>query len=219
MNAQHRAKVEFPIAGPLPSLNRVEVIAYPDKQDGRVSCPGKSTLGIKKLIGHSRYDEDDIDKIEIDVVVRFDRSGFEGQSYGLALALADKQARWSNATQFDRIIATGVLEEQGRVARVDGFAAKIGLLKPTPNQKILFVFPKQNLDDDPTAIECLSDKNILLRPVSHLIELRDLWQEHETTVTPQTVWNRRSTFLRGLSLGFSIVIVSVCGMILLQFIQ
>lgn len=216
MNAQHRAKVEFPIAGPLPSLNRVEVIAYPDKQDGRVSCPGKSTLGIKKLIGYSRYDEDDIDKIEIDVVVRFDRSEFEGQSYGLALALADKQARWSNVTQFNRIIATGVLEEQGGVTRVDGFAAKIALLKPIPNQQMLFVFPKQNLDDDPTAMERLSDKNIFFRPISHLIELRDLWQGDKTTATPKTGWNRRITFLRGLGLGFALVILSVCGMILLQ---
>lgn len=241
MLKQREAAIEFPTAGPSGGLSRVKVIAYLTSHEDRKSCSYSNRLpDIKKILGHAR-DGEDLATIGTDVVVGFSDPDFEGYSYGLALALADKRARFGEQGPFERIIATGVLSKPGLVSRVEAFAQKLALVSAIPDQQLLFVFPKENLDDDPDLLERTVVGKKRMRAVSQLNELHDLWQaelipsqqskvpalsdshellqetsERMPSHHSEVPVRAKSYFFRGMALGFSIVLL-MTGISILLF--
>ncbi|MDG4551108.1 MAG: hypothetical protein P9F19_17205 [Candidatus Contendobacter sp.] len=173
-------------------------------------------------------------------MIRFSDPDFEGSSYGLALALADKRARFGERGPFERIIATGVLSKPGCIARVEAFPQKLALVLEKLDQQSLFVFPKENLDD-PAVLERTMVGKGMMRAVSHLNELHDLWQAepvpsqrsaapvpltaHEALREPSkpipSQYNEapapaKGYFVRGMILGFSVVML-ITGLSIVWF--
>ncbi|NJN48330.1 MAG: hypothetical protein HC808_19715 [Candidatus Competibacteraceae bacterium] len=210
MTASHQAEIEFPIAGALPYLNRVQVIAYPSSRQHAISCSYRDRLAsIKEILGHSRSDEDPT-TLDIDVVVRFSDPRFDGQSYGLALALADKLARFGNPTPYHRIVATGVLTHERVICRVEGFAEKLKAIAEHCNSEALFIFPKENQEKESIL---LTELNISISQcaVSQLDDLCELWQACSEQLLPSQYWR---LFWRGAIFGFGLVLSITCVLIL-----
>lgn len=108
------AHVWFPltVAGSRCKLNRVEVAAYPQSHRGRKSCPSGKSGEVKQLLGYARHGEG-IEAVEMDVVVHMDDLDFAEGSFGLALAIADKLARFGANANAQEIVATGIVGNQG----------------------------------------------------------------------------------------------------------
>lgn len=124
--------------------------------------------------------------LELGVRVRPERRGFQGDSFGLALAVADKFARFGRAETGQEIIATGALEPSGcgRLSAVSGFDGKTqGVLDYIAAHKLrnaIYLFAAGNLPDlkeetrvlleamcEETGLECL--------PMYHLSDAAHLW--------------------------------------------
>ncbi|MEI2780098.1 MAG: hypothetical protein V9H25_02100 [Candidatus Competibacter sp.] len=236
-----KAAIEFPTAGATGGLSQVKVTAYPTSHNDAKGCSYSNRLPeIKEILGHAR-DGEDLATVRTDVVISFSDPDFDGRSYGLALALADKRARFGEQGPFERIIATGVLNKPGLVSRVEAFPQKLALVLATPDQRSLFVFPRENLDDDPDLLERTMVGKGMLRAVSHLNELHDLWQaermpSHHSEVPAlpdshellqetsermpshhsEVPVRAKSYFFRGMLLGFSIVLL-MTGISILLF--
>jgi hypothetical protein len=119
------------------------------------------------------------------VLIRFFAKDFSGESYGLALALADKFARFPPGPEAN-VIATGALVpgEEGLVGTIDGFEAKARAViahARAANRPSLFAFPKENWTRASPAVrealEAASEAGgLILRPVERLADLADLWR-------------------------------------------
>lgn len=241
MILQREATIEFPTAGATGFLNRVKIKAYLTSHNDAKGCSYSNRLPeIKEILGHAR-DGEDLATVRTDVVIGFSDPDFDGCSYGLALALADKRARFGEQGQFDRIIATGVLGKQGAVSRVEAFPQKLALVLATLDRQSLFVFPQENLDADPGLLERAVVSKGMIRAVRHLNELQDLWQtelipsqqdevpaprdSHESLrETSELIPSQQSEvpapargyFFKGIVLGFSIVML-IAGLSIVWF--
>lgn len=118
------------------------------------------------------------------VLIRFMRKDFSGPSYGLALALADKRARFPPPERV-RVIATGQILPggDGGVGSIEGFAQKAQTVLEACEAAaapIVFAFPKENWreasDEVRAGLEAAQEAGKLrLRPAAHLDALDDLW--------------------------------------------
>ncbi|MDG4594472.1 MAG: hypothetical protein P9F75_02050 [Candidatus Contendobacter sp.] len=185
MLEQREATIEFPAAGVGGDLLRVTVKAYLTSHHDVKSCSYSNRLAeIKEILGHARAGED-LATIRTDVVIGFSDPDFAGHSHGLALALADKRARFGARGPFERIIATGVLSKPGLVSQVDAFPQKLALVSATLDQESLFVFPRENLDANPGLLERMVVGQGMLRAVAQFDKLRDLWREDPNASAPE----------------------------------
>lgn len=96
-----------------------------------------------------------------------------GRSADLAFALTlAKTVRTAQSPDDEAppvMAATGVLDENGRVQKVEGFAAKLALALTRLPPRGLFVFPADNKDDLPADAEAMaSSRGVVLAPVAHL---------------------------------------------------
>lgn len=208
MDTQRTARVEFPTTGSVPALNAVQVIGYPPRHHGVISCahPTKREE-VKRVLGYTRHDEG-IETIDIDVVAQFADPDFDGHSYSLALALADKQARCGGQGPYRRLIATGILGKQGKISRVEAFREKVALVAPLLDNGTLFIFPQDNAEAEPAVLAGQTMTAGHWRAVRRLDELRDLWQADAPALTLQAPGNRWRVFFKGLILGFAVVMLA-----------
>ncbi|MDS4032402.1 MAG: hypothetical protein RKO66_20410 [Candidatus Contendobacter sp.] len=206
MRLQREAVVEFPTAGVTGGLSQVKAKAYLTSHNDAKGCSYSNRLPeIKEILGHAR-DGEDLATIRTDVVIGFSDPDFEGCSYGLALALADKRARFGERGPFERIIATGVLSKQGIISRVDAFPKKLALVLETLGPNSLFLFPKENLDTEIDLLEKVAVSGGKMRAVSQFGELRDLWQEGlNRSEQYRFMTHSKGYFIKGLIFGFSAV--------------
>jgi hypothetical protein len=217
MLLQREAVIEFPTAGATGGLSRVKVKAYLTSHNDAKGCSYSNRLPeIKEILGHAR-DGEDLATVRIDVVIGFSDPEFEGRSYGLGLALADKRARFGGVGPFERIIATGVLSKQGLISRVEGFPQKLALVLAVLDRQSLFIFPKENLDGDPALLERTVVGKGRIRAVSHFSELHDLWQaEPNPSQRREFPAPSRNYFIKGMILGFSSVLL-ITGLSIILF--
>jgi hypothetical protein len=170
--------VEFPVAGGRhSSMNHVRVSAYGDSLGRVVSMPSSRNHAVraKLIIDDARYGEDK-PTVDMDVVVHFAKNNFDGDSFGLALALADKLARYGAVRQTGRVVATGVVGPQGEVTAVGAFFAKVAYLEQILQAGDLFVYPTHNAATIVCeALQRLQNNGVVLRAVEHLEQLGDLW--------------------------------------------
>jgi len=99
-----------------------------------------------RIIGASRHSESS-EQVALGVIALFDLQLFAGESYGLALAIADKMARYRDGVYTDNVYATGYipLDGCGDVAAVDDFEEKLTIMEREGCQTGMFVFPSENL--------------------------------------------------------------------------
>ncbi len=135
---------------------------------------------VKRIVGASRYHETD-NRAAYGVIASLNNPLFSGQSYGLALALADKIARFGPAGKWTEIYATGTIPPDGcgAVGRINGLGKKIGLICSQGKPNSIFVFPSKNLDADiEKRLVLLKKKGIHFIHVHHIKELQGiLWDE------------------------------------------
>ena len=205
------AKVLFPTCGPDQSMNRVRVLAYPERSNGMRSCASDRKLAqVKRILSHAR-DGEGIESVDTDVVVRFDNDEFEGQSFGLALALADKLARFASEKESQFVLcATGVLKNQGQIERVEAFPEKLDLARRTLTPGSMFVFPEDNQWESHDALGNLLEAGIILRSARNLTELGEFWKPPRRSVTQKgqglstSHWKPWVAGVLGISAGFVI---------------
>jgi uncharacterized protein YegL len=173
--------VEFPVAGGKRSgMNHVRVIAYADSLGRVVSMPASRNHATraKVVIDNARYGEH-TPMVDMDIVVHFANNDFDGDSFGLALALADKRARYGVVGPSGRVVATGVVGPQGAVTAVGAFPAKVAYLEQVLQSGDLFVYPAHNATEMAIqeALHRLRQRGIVVRGVERLAQVRDLWHQ------------------------------------------
>jgi TPR repeat protein len=208
------AEIEFPIVvlgeamltgvrvERMPALDREERFAVGQQRDEALD-----------ILSDARADEASERRLE-GVMVRFLRRDFSGASFGLALALADKRARY--AAPAGRMIATGSLPCGGRgaLAAVDGFDAKVrcvlsGLegVGPPP----VFACAGANLraasESTRTALaEAEKSGRIVVRAVEQVGDLADLWGgANPGSASPTGAWRTWRALAGG---GLAILLVA-----------
>ncbi|MBK1646486.1 hypothetical protein CKO25_17910 [Thiocapsa imhoffii] len=173
--------------------------------NGMRSCASdRKSAQVKRLLSYARQGEG-IETLDIDVVVGFDDDDFEGQSFGLALALADKLARFqSSRTSPNRLCATGILGNGGQLSAVDAFPEKVHLAFQALEPHSTLAFPNANLLDHTPLLNRLAEADIELRAVNNLADLSELWQTPTTATDHPGPWKHWIGAVLGASLGLSI---------------
>lgn len=142
------------------------------------------------IIQNARQDEDNADLSIATVRARFDPNEFQGPSFGLATAIADRSVRYGFSESWTgrHVIATGEIIKggQGEVGPIDGFEAKVRLLEREAPPRSLFIFPKANLDAASAEIlEALrraeASGAFSWKAVSHVRELEELFADPAVT--------------------------------------
>lgn len=129
-----------------------------------------------RIIGASRHSES-AEQVALGVIALFDLQLFTGESYGLALAIADKMARYRNSVYAGSVYATGYipLDGCGDVAAVDDFEEKLTIMEREGCQSGVFVFPSENLRRAGEAargtLNRFEDSGLTCLPVDHVNEI------------------------------------------------
>jgi len=209
-----QAEVVFPVkvaaAGCKP--HRVEVTAYPTSHRGRKSCPSGKSDEVKRLLGYARYGEG-IEAVDMDVVVHMDDTDFDEGSFGLAVAVCDKLARFGAAVEVGPVVATGMVGNRGVVSAVAAFSDKLAWVAESQPSGSLFLFPQDNAKGAEEGLAKLSTKGIRQRGVASVGELSNLWNEPggggddgQVDVSAPRTWHAGlAVFVGGAILGFLLV--------------
>jgi hypothetical protein len=205
------AAVEFPVVvvgEALLTSVRVERLPALDRQE-RFAL-GHQRDDVLDILIDARSGEEAVRRLD-GILVRFLRRDFSGASFGAALALADKRARYPSrdeAAAADRLIATGQLicGSRGAIARVEGFDAKVRRVLASVDgagAPPVFIFPAANWqsasEEVRAALETAQGQGrIRLRPAERIDELADLWGGAEAPDSQESARLRRR---RGLVLA------------------
>lgn len=173
----------------------------------------------RRVIGASRYNEID-SRVGIGVIAQFSNPYFFGESYGLALAVADKLARFDITRIWSEIYATGKIPADGcgKVEEIEGFDEKLDLLIQKAESGSLFLYPLNNYvktDHIQQQMQALTGKGIECIPIASINDLDGVvWTVTESKTKPLKAsdFNRVFDFipLKGWQLAFRIAIIGVC---------
>lgn len=133
-----------------------------------------------------------------------------GNSHGLAIALADKLARFPPDAEPKPIFATGVVlrDGRGRLAPVEGFAQKARMVADAAPKGSVFAFCKANeADARPVLDRMRREGRVCLHPATMIGELAHLWASPATTAQRRSVLFPRSRRL-GIVLGGTLLAVA-----------
>jgi len=138
----------------------------------------------RRIIGAARHEEKD-ERAANGVIALFSNPLFGGGSFGLALAVADKMARFGAIQEQRQIVATGRIPADGcgSIEAIGDFEAKLGLIEQNAPDASLFVFPGKNIDnlskDIRQKLDVLEVRGIQWRAINHIEELEGvLWASH-----------------------------------------
>ena len=156
--------------------------------------PARSNL-YYQVIQDARTGEDDPERAFLYTHSRIDPNDFDGSSFGLAVAIADRSARYGFSAKLvgRQVIATGTIEAggQGAVMAVDGFEAKVRLLEREAAADSMFVFPAANLEraDEDTRQRLERARRsgrFSWKAITHVAELDDFFgrEDEEQKPTP-----------------------------------
>lgn len=147
-----------------------------------------------QVIQDARTGEDDPDRAFLYTHSRIDPNDVNGSSFGLAVAIADRSARYGFSAKLAgrQVIATGTIETggQGAVTAIDGFEAKVRLLEREAAAGAMFVFPAANLEradeDTRQRLERASGSGrFSWKAITHVAELDDFFgREDEEQKSP-----------------------------------
>lgn len=138
-----------------------------------------------QIIRDTRGSEPNNAMLDAKTRVRIDTT-FIGNSFGLAVAIADRSARYGVAKKVAnvRIVATGAIlaKHEGEVEAIDHFLDKVAIVQHFRSlipPGSLFIFPRKNLETDDkriaVALKQLEESGIEHRAIAHINELNDLF--------------------------------------------
>lgn len=140
----------------------------------------------RRIIGAARYSEMD-DRAAAGVLALFNNPLFGGESYGLALSLADKMIRYGRHGEWTEIYATGKIPPDGcgAVEAIKEIEKKLDLILSNGKPGSLFVFPSENLtehsDNLKITLTKLEKKNIRWIAIHNLKDLDGiLWKSTDS---------------------------------------
>jgi hypothetical protein len=161
---------------------------------------------VKLILEQARFGEHQ-PWVNMDVVVHFTNPDFDGLSFGLALALADKRARYGSVGRAGRLVATGVVGPQGVVEAVEAFAVKLTCMEQVLTAGDLFIYPARNVSQAEAQVQealgRLRSRGIVLRAVEYITDVRDLWNWALATSTTAPITPRGAADLALKSGGVS----------------
>ena len=169
---------------------RCDCLNAKDYPAGRALVLARDEQEIERILADSRSNEPSGAEIATPIWVRFMPQQFTGKSYGLALALADKRARYRPDAPSDdtRLFATGLIVEDGfgSIGKVSSFATKLQAIAEAAKPGDIVILAKGNVDnaspDEQALLDQLATKDVMCRIADRLDELADLYEtnEHET---------------------------------------
>lgn len=179
---------------------------------------GVDPESLEEILTESRDDEEGalaLAKVRISVHPR----QFVGKSHGLAIALADKLARYSKVDHpTPPIIATGIIltNRRGEIGAVNGFEKKVNLVREKAEIGTVFVYCADNQNDARDLLRIMAaEKNIRLFPVRHLNELSGFWETNEVAILPPGVPRPGKSLLQVASAITALVIVGIISVFML----
>ncbi|MDM8545979.1 DUF4384 domain-containing protein [Candidatus Venteria ishoeyi] len=181
--------VYFPLKGHVSRLMPVTVTNYREnaKEYDRARCANKSkNQEVNQILECSRERESPT-SAALSVYVTFDknkRATFNSSSYTLALALADKCARF---TPFPgKLVATGRLLAENRIGKIGHFQEKLqtiaqALAAKELHQGDVLIYPAENEQqasgEERQLLKQLRQQGLQLRAANNLEALSDLWSQ------------------------------------------
>lgn len=191
-------QVEFPLYGKTARLMPVCVTNYQKNSSthdwAHTSVNDSQTnMAVNQVLRISREGEA-IDHKLLSVGVKFDNridAEFNGNSYQLALALADKCARFQPCSS--QLLATGEMKNGQKIGCIEGFSEKLALLEQAftsghLHKEAIFACPADNIDAkrlseaEKQQLKRLKAHGLIVRPVQQLEELSDLWGANNRVV-------------------------------------
>jgi hypothetical protein len=162
---------------------RCDCLNARDYPAGRALVLARDEQEIERILADARSGETTGAEIARPIWVRFMPQQFTGRSYGLALALADKRARYHSATKLvgRRLFATGIITEDGagRIGKVQSFEEKLLAIIEEARAGDVAVFPKENVvalsPSQKELLDRLDRKAVSWRSAENLSELVDLY--------------------------------------------
>jgi hypothetical protein len=162
---------------------RCDCLNARDYPAGRALVLARDEQEIERILADSRSNEPSGAEIARPIWVRFMPQQFTGRSYGLALALADKRARYrsDSVTNASRLYATGLIIEDGfgRIGKVSSFENKLLAIADAADAGDIMILAKGNLDDaspqERELLDQLAKKGVVCRVADRLDELTDLY--------------------------------------------
>ncbi|CAK0772463.1 conserved hypothetical protein [uncultured Gammaproteobacteria bacterium] len=177
----------FPLAGGEGKITQLRCLNDPDPSGKSMIAQviGKNSLNekVSNILGAARGFSPSL--LGKHVVVRFPdtKNSFDGESYGLALAIADRLLFEGMTGINRRIYATGLIRESGsgEIDAVDPgtFLNKVQLIAQNAGQGDVFVFPFDNWrDSDPevvNSVKAMKNNGVVVAHARHMNELAFLW--------------------------------------------
>lgn len=166
-------------------INAGEIIKITCFQADELKGTIKTLSGIEEvsatnIIGATRHGENNSAAAK-GVMATVSNPNFSGRSYGLALAIADKLARYQRCPGINQLFATGRIEPDGcgDISPIDGLKEKTELVIERVKKGDMFVFPAQIEDADiqlRKLLKELADKGATSLSVSNMNQLNEvLW--------------------------------------------
>lgn len=209
-----QGKAFFPVVGGgAVELAELDVFRLPVNND-TVSGPIAKVVGgavrgtdevVVRSLQDARYGEIG-HLVVVPVRVRFKAgaAGFTGDSFSLALAIADKRARLGGGGTAGSILATGVIRAggQGAVDPVDGFAAKLAAIVAAAGPGDTVVVSRANLEEGGLAArrswEDMAGRGVRCLAIGRLAEAEALlWPPRDPLLPPRITPGPRRDPVRG----------------------
>lgn len=212
---EQSVSVKFPCVHSDDSGEMIEINCFKsDALKGTIKIlSGIEEIDAVNIVGASRQGEHHRAAAD-GVIATISNPNFTGRSYGLALAIADKMARYAPAQGIGAIYATGRIEadSRGLVSAVDGINNKLKLVEGVIKAGDIFLFPKvcEQVDDavQQKLLKAIRAKFAKCYAISNLCDARDLlWViEHSTQeqitkkIPPLPKWRPSRALLPPLAL-------------------
>lgn len=234
--------VKFPLAGTEPRLAKVGVNDVgPGNGDlvvflGPVAFKLGMDKQVKTILVAARFKEPGSPCHDRKVAMEFSDIGdaaFDGQSYGLALSIADYLARCSrtirqpdSVAHLPQIIATGtVTGANGDIGRVGEFYQKLLCIEDALDQgdlgaRDMFFFPTENEHElsakGKATLRRLMEKGLTCFAVDQLSNVRSFFGKEKKTAQSDLLWSNLKEHWRPGLLGTTLFAVFVVGLVLVS---
>lgn len=182
------SKVSFPSNHVLNKCQLIQITCIcSDESKGTINVEAGIDGDVaRKIIDASRYGESD-DRVKSSVIFSFSNTNFSGESYGLALSIADKISRQVEICNEKIIYATGQVIPNGAVDAVNDLLEKIKVVKSNAKYPCVFILPKCNLSGDFLeiwqALDSLEKGGIEWYAIEHINDLQGvLWSDRKKSV-------------------------------------
>lgn len=214
---QKPANVYFPCVG-ANSGEVVEINCFASKElKGTIKVlSGIEEEAAVNIIGISRQGEHN-NNAGLGVIATVSNPRFHGNSYALALAVADKLARYTKCKNINKVYATGEIKpnNNGEIDTIDNINEKLSLVLSSIKRNDVFLFPKQCEDKSDSIqkelLQAIVSKGAKYYPIVNISDGDNIfWCFNANNKYPYQV------FIKGLLLFAFVVLLGALFYLILQ---